>query len=236
MSKGCQLVAVLILALFSFSVPASAETIDDIGQWNALFTQGRVSPSDSNSRLRWWFDGHYRMFDDNDGFGQSIIRPGIGIDVGKNSALWAGYGWIRTSPIRGDDIDEHRIWQQWTWSRKCDPFKVALRTRFEQRFFESSDDTGLRLRQFARFQKNLGPCGKRTFVAWDELFIGLNDTDFGQRSGFDQNRIFVGIGLKRHHNSNWRMEVGYMNQTVNQSGPTNRSNHILAVNVFRSPK
>ena len=235
MKKG-YLFAVLCCALFSFNAPITAQTIDDVGQWNALFTQGKLAPGNPDSRLRWWFDGHYRLFDDNNGFGQSIIRPGIGMDVGKNSALWAGYGWIRSSPISGDDTDEHRIWQQWTWSKKIDPFKVALRTRFEQRFFESSDDTGLRIRQFARFQKNLGPCSRRTFVVWDELFIALNDTDFGQRSGFDQNRIFIGFGMKPHHNSNWRVEVGYMNQTVNQSGPTNRSNHILAVNVFRSPK
>ena len=235
MSKILYITACLLVA-FSFAQHTSAQTIDDVGQWSALFTQGKFTPGDSDSRLRWWFDAHYRLFDDNDGFGQSIIRPGIGMDVGKNSALWAGYGWIRTSPISGEDVDEHRIWQQWTWSKKLDPFKVALRTRFEQRFFESTDDTGLRVRQFARFQKNLGACSRRTFVVWDELFIGLNDTDFGQRSGFDQNRIFVGFGFKRHHNSNWRAEVGYMNQTVNQIGPTDRSTHILAVNVFRSPK
>ena len=223
----------LLLLLSAFHQSTFAQTIDDAGQWSALFLQDRFSP---DSRLRWWFDGHYRLFDDSDGFGQSIIRPGIGLDVGEHSALWAGYGWIRTSPIQGEDIDEHRIWQQWTWSRRVDPFKFATRTRFEQRFIESSDDTGLRLRQFVRGQKNLGPCSKCTFVVWDELFIALNDTDWGQRSGFDQNRIFVGFGFKKHHSSPWRVEIGYMNQTVNQRGPTDRSNHVLAFNVFRSPK
>lgn len=222
-----------LLLLAAFQLPSSAQTIDDVGQWSALFTQDRFAP---DSRLRWWFDGHYRLFDDNDGFGQSIIRPGIGLDVGKSSTLWAGYGWIRTDPILGEAIDEHRIWQQWTWSHKLDPFKFAARTRFEQRFFESTDDTGLRIRQFVRAQKNLGACSRRTFVVWDELFIALNDTDFGQRSGFDQNRIFVGFGFKRHHSSPWRVEVGYMNQSVNQRGPTDRSNHVLAFNVFRSPR
>jgi len=231
--KSLSSVLGLFLLLSAFQLPSSAQTIDDVGQWSALFTQDRFSP---DSRLRWWFDGHYRLFDDNDGFGQSIIRPGIGLDVGKNSTLWAGYGWIRTDPILGEEIDEHRIWQQWTWSQKLDPFKFAARTRFEQRFFESTDDTGLRLRQFVRAQKNLGTCSRRTFVVWDELFIALNDTDFGQRSGFDQNRIFVGFGFKRHHSSPWRVEVGYMNQSVNQRGPTDRSNHILAFNVFRSPR
>jgi hypothetical protein len=223
----------LLVLLSAFHQSTSAQTIDDVGQWSALFSQDRFSP---DSQLRWWFDGHYRLFDDSDGFGQSIIRPGIGLDVRENSALWAGYGWIRTSPIQGEDIDEHRIWQQWTWSRTVDPLKFAARTRFEQRLIESSDDTGLRLRQFVRGQKDLGPCSKRTFVVWDELFIAFNDTDWGQRSGFDQNRIFVGFGFKKHHSSKWRVEIGYMNQTVNQRGPTDRSNHVLAFNVFRSPQ
>ena len=225
----------LLLLLSALPSSTSAQTVDDIGQWNALFSQDRFSP---DSRLKWWFDGHYRLFDDTDGFGQSIVRPGIGFDICENSALWAGYGWIRTSPIRGDDIDEHRIWQQWTWSRSAAPFKVAARTRFEQRLIESAGDTGLRLRQFVRAQKDLGPgpCSTRTFVVWDELFIALNDTDWGQRSGFDQNRIFVGFGFKKHHSSTWRVEVGYMNQSINQRGPIDRRKHVLACNVFRSPQ
>jgi hypothetical protein len=223
----------LLLLLCTFQQPTSAQVIDDGGQWTALFAQDKFTPE---SRLRWWFDGHYRLFDDSDGFGQSIVRPGIGLDIGDKSALWAGYGWIRTSPIQGNDTDEHRIWQQWTWSQAADPFTFAARTRLEQRLVESFDDTGLRLRQFVRAQKDLGLCSKHTFVVWDELFIAFNDTDWGQRSGFDQNRAFVGFGFKRHHASNWHVEIGYMNQTVNQRGPADRSNHILAVNVFRSPK
>ena len=218
--------------LTALSRLAVAQDVNDIGQWNAVFMQDKIA---ADSKVRWWFDGHYRLFEDNDGFGQSIVRPGLGLDISKNSALWAGYGWIRTSPIQGNDTDEHRIWQQWTWSETAKPFKFALRTRFEQRQLESSDDTGLRLRQFVRCQKTLDRCATRTFVVWDEMFIALNDTDFGQRDGFDQNRLFVGFGFKRFRNSTWRAEIGYMLQSINQQGPSNRHNHILALNIFRSP-
>ena len=160
-NKKYKLPFVLLLLLCPFQSLVVGQTIDDVGQWSAFFSQDRFSP---DSGLKWWFDGHYRLFDDNDGFGQSIVRPGIGLDVWDNSTLWAGYGWIRTSPIQGEDIDEHRLWQQWTWSKPVDPLKVAARTRFEQRFIESTDDTGLRLRQFVRLQKNLGSCSKRTLV------------------------------------------------------------------------
>ncbi|NND96799.1 MAG: DUF2490 domain-containing protein [Pirellulaceae bacterium] len=227
------LVASLLLTTLWVQFSA-AQNIDDVGQWNAVFTQGELGQN-TGGRLKWWFDGHLRFVEDADGFNQSIIRPGIGWGLSENSALWAGYGWIRTSPFTGDDFDEHRIWQQWTWSKACQPMKFAMRTRFEQRLVETGDDTGLRLRQFFRVQRSLPGCPPLTLVAWDEIFFGLNDTDWGQRSGFDQNRVFVGFGIKRFHSSRWRTEIGYMNQFINQDGPINRSNHILALNFFRSP-
>ena len=233
MNKTLCLILCLLLTFSALCFSASAQTVDDMGQWSAFFSQDQVSP---DSQFRWWFDGHYRLFEDSDGFGQSIVRPGIGLDVGESSALWVGYGWIRTSPLVGDDIDEHRLWQQWTWSKGFDPFRFAARTRFEQRWLESSNDTGLRLRQFVRGQKKLGSSSKYTFVVWDELFLALNDTDWGQRGGFDQNRVFVGFGAKNDPASRWRVEVGYMNQTVNRQGPMDLSNHVLAVNMFLSPR
>lgn len=233
MNKTCCLTIGLLFVLTVEPLSAIAQTVDDVGQWSAFFTQDRFS---EDSRFKWWFDGHYRLFEDNDGFGQSIVRPGLGVDVGENSTLWAGYGWINTSPIIGDDTNEHRLWQQWTWSKAFDPFRIATRTRYEQRLLESSDDVGLRLRQFVRGEKKLGDCSKYTFVVWDELFVAFNDTDWGQRGGFDQNRIFAGFGLRKHHDSRWRVEIGYMNQTVNRLGPNDLSNHVLAVNLFRGPR
>ena len=228
-------IAVSALAFVAvLSQQSFAQTVDDVGQWNALFAQGKLGQN-SDSRLKWWFDGHLRFTEDADGFNQSIVRPGIGWGLNENSALWAGYGWIRTSPINGDDVDEHRIWQQWTWSERYGCTKVALRSRFEQRLVESGDDTGLRFRQFFRAQRSLPTCPPLTLVCWDELFFNLNDTDWGQSSGFGQNRVFVGFGIKRWSSSKWRTEIGYMNQTINQNGPINRSNHILAINLFRSP-
>ncbi len=226
--------ATTFAVVFAFAVTGSAQVVDDVGQWNAILTQGKLGQS-SDSRLKWWFDSHLRFTEDADGFNQSIIRPGIGWGLGENSALWAGYGWIRTSPLSGEDFDEHRIWEQWTWSKKMEPFKIATRSRFEQRFVETGDDTGLRWRQFFRIQKSLPTNIPLTLVCWDEIFFALNDTDWGQNAGFDQNRVFVGFGVQRCKHSKWRTEIGYLHQAINQDGPTNRANHILSINLFRNP-
>ena len=72
-----------------------------------------------------------------------------------------------------------------------------------------------------------------TLVAWDEVFIHLNSTDFGARSGFNQNRVFVGFGFKWDPTTpTSRVEIGYLNQYINIGACPDRSNHILAVNFF----
>ena len=76
---------------------------DDTGLWLAIFGRGDISHEALSEQSRWWFDGHMRLFDDSNGFGQSIVRPGIGYAVNEQTTVWAGYGWIRTAPPAGFD-------------------------------------------------------------------------------------------------------------------------------------
>ena len=224
----------ITLVLFGL-VPENlgAQTIDDEGIWTAVFTQGNLGCSqECPKRWKYWFDGHARFQDDAGGFLTSIVRPGIGYQLTDSATIWAGYGWIRNSPIGGGpDFDENRIWQQLTWSTKLSPFNVGLRPRIEQRIVETGDDLGWRFRQFASARAPLNE--RLTFVVWDEVFIHLNDTDFGTRSGFNQNRIFVGLGWKWNSDTpKSRVEVGYLNQHINSTSGQNRTNHLLGVNFF----
>ena len=172
------------------------------------------------------------MRDDTGGFNQSIIRPGLGYAFAEDQAVWAGYGWIRTSPVVGADFDEHRIWQQWTATPSCGDWKFLHRSRFEQRWVETGDDVGLRWRQLARGQLVLSQCPQWSLVLWDEVFLNLNDTDWGARDGLDQNRAFIGLGYKRCPDSPVRTEVGYLNQFINRQGGIDGMNHILSINCF----
>jgi len=211
-----------------------AGSIEDEGWWSAMFAQGDIEwLPDSSNRWRWWFDGHARFHDDANGFNVSIVRPGIGYKLTDNTTVWAGYGWIRTNPINGaPNFDENRIWQQVTWSEQAGDFRVGLRSRFEQRFVEIGDDTGLRFRQFASARAPVTTDKRLTFVTWDEVFIHLNDTDFGTRTGFNQNRAFVGFGWNRCPETTSRIEFGYLNQYIDSRTGLDRMNHLLSVNVF----
>ena len=230
---SCLLIS-LVLPLWASR--SGAQSVDDTGLWNALFAQGDFEAVGGKSdRLKWWFDGHLRFLDDASGFNQSIVRPGIGWTLNERSTVWAGYGWIRTSPLSGFEFDEHRIWQQWTWSKKTGVWKFALRSRFEQRFVELGDDVGLRFRQFFRAQHNLPGLPRMWLVCWDELFYNLNDTDWGAQSGVNQNRAFAGVGYQPSPNCRWRVEAGYLNQVIQVPFGSDRNNHILSLNFFRSP-
>lgn len=223
-----------LLMAFAFVTTnrTSAQTLDDTGLWFAAFGNGEFESFHADSPLRWWFDAHYRLRDDSDGFNQSIIRPGLGYAFAEDQAVWAGYAWIRSSPVVGDDFDEHRFWQQWTAAPSCGEWSFLHRSRFEQRWLETGDDVGLRWRQLARAQRVLSDCPQWSFVLWDEIFFNLNHTDWGARAGLDQNRAFIGLGYKKCPDARVRTEVGYLNQFINRQGGLDGMNHILSVNFF----
>jgi hypothetical protein len=225
---------VLVAAASLAPAIALAETVDDAGLWVALFAQGDLHQNEcSCHQVKWWFDGQLRFLDDTDGFHQSLVRPGVGVTVADNLTLWAGYAWINTEPIAGPAFDEHRIWQQTTWSRDLDCVTLSLRSRLEERFVETGDDVGLRFRQLVRLHRDLPALPGLSLVAWDEIFFHLNDTDWGADAGVDQNRVFAGFGWKHTPESPLRTEIGYLNQLIDNASSPDRSHHILSINFFR---
>jgi hypothetical protein len=67
-------------------------------------------------------------------------------------------------------------------------------------------------------------------AVYDEIFVNLNSTNFGARSGADRNRAFAGPGINL--SKSIRVEMGYMNQyTFNNNGP-DRVDNIFSVNAF----
>ena len=117
------------------------------------------------------------------------------------------------------------------WNVPVGDLTVQSRTRLEQRFVETDGDTGWRLREFVKTTVPLA-ADNRTFASvWDELFWDLNDTDWGQRAGFRQNRVFVGPGWFLDDAKKVSIEVGYLNQWVDRPGE-DKMNHCLSIWFF----
>ena len=110
---------------------------------------------------------------------------------------------------------------------------AVFRSRLEQRFVSVGAQAGWRFRQMIRFQKPVAKNPRLLWVAWDEIFYHLRDTDWGARTGYNQNRIFVGLGRTASSNSRLRTEIGYLYQQIEiPEDGADLSNHILSINVF----
>lgn len=203
-------------------------TTNDFQSWNAIAFAGNA---DSSGDWQFWFDGHLRFKEDASQLGVSILRPGVGYRMSDDLTLWLGVARI-TIDTEAGTLEEDRLWQQATYSlRSFLGGNVSARTRLEQRYRdEQGDDTGHRLRQFVRWAKPLND--QWSIVIWDELFVALNDTQWGQASGFDQNRFYVGPAYQL--NEQWRIEAGYMNNYIDSPGTSSEAhvNHNLSITLF----
>jgi len=70
-----------------------------------------------------------------------------------------------------------------------------------------------------------------SLVGYNELFFELNDTDWGASSGFDRNRLVLGVGWRLGNSGN-NLEIGYLNQYVDKGAGDNLMEHILSLNLF----
>jgi len=208
-----------------------ADPIEDLQNWSAIFATGGLPGV--HAKARYWLEGQGRFGEEISRFNQGILRPGLGWALSERVTLWAGYAWIPTDPPGSNNgTSEHRLWQQvqWTTPLPLGEFTLVSRTRLEQRFFEQADDTGWRLRQFTKVTHPLALEGRLYASIWDEVFLALDDTDWGAHAGLDQNRSFGGLGLRLARGV--ALEAGYLNQYVFRRTRDDANNHILAFNLY----
>jgi opacity protein-like surface antigen len=172
---------------------------------------------------------------------QGLLRVGINYQANPKLQLRLGYAWIETYPYGeysingfGKDFTEHRIYQMATLTDKISKFELMHRFMLEQRFVGrytkaelSVEDDYLLLNRFRyMFRIQMPIKGKEIknetpyIAAYNEIFIG-----FGKNVNeniFDQNRIGLLVGYRL--NSNFRIEGGYFNQTLQLGREINQRN------------
>ncbi len=231
-SRSCRFALALLGA--GLAMPAVAQTRDDGALWLGYFASGRFGTKESAlGDFRWWLEAQDRQRDEGEHFDLGIIRPGLGYALTDRITLWAGYAWVPTDAVRREPFDEHRVWQQLTLNFPTEGFTLQWRNRLEQRFIEDASETGWRLRELLKVTVPVTE-DKRLFVSlWDELFFDLNDTAWGQRAGFRQNRAFAGLGWFADEARAISFEAGYVNQWIDRRDE-DRLNHALAIWCFMS--
>lgn len=221
----------LILSLSALAsclgAPAHAETSQDEQFWLNLTSMGSIKDD-----LVYFAEIQPRIGDGISRIDQALFRGAIGWKFSPSVTLYQGFAHIVVPVEGGKDVNEERSFQQINWTLgKPWAGKLSSRTRLEQRWRSDGDDMGWRLREMLRYEKPLNPGSDAlNALVYAEGFVALNDTDWGVRGGFDQLRSFIGaeVGLPGAST----LEVGYLNQVINQRGGDTRVNHVASVTLF----
>jgi hypothetical protein len=194
--------AILLAFAASAGLPAFAE--DEI--WTNYELKTRRS---STSPVELTLNGEIRFEPDGD-VEQYALRPGIGLKLRDGLRVSGGYRYGHAIREGADQV-EHRLWQQASYDLfSLGEIDFSGRTRVEQRFREGGDGTGHRVRQQFSMSRPLGQTGLK-LVASDEMILGLNDTEWGNATGLQENRARLllewtagGIGWKAGFISRYR--------------------------------
>ena len=222
---------IFVLAL-SLMGTAQAETLEDFQTWGNITATGSLEIIDPRLKnFKYWLEGQGRFGLDTSDFSQGMLRTGLGYQLNKQSSIWLGYAWIATDePFTSAAFDEHRIWQQYLWSDTFSFGTLTSRSRLEQRFLPTGSQVGWRFRQLLKLSVPLPFAPDFSIVASDEYFANINKTNYGADDGFDQNRVFAGLGYNL--NKNIKTELGYMNQYIRRANRADLMEHILSVNLY----
>ncbi|MDV5822268.1 DUF2490 domain-containing protein [Sphingobium naphthae] len=221
-------IALSLLAILALSAaPTRAATSEDEQFWLNLTSMGSIKGD-----LVYFAEIQPRAGDGVSRIDQALFRGALGWKLSPAVTLYQGFAHVAVPVDGGQDVNEERGFQQLNWTMgKPWGGELSSRTRLEQRWRSDGDDMGWRLREMLRYEKPLrtGSDALNALV-YAEGFVALNDTDWGARGGFDQLRSFIGAELGLPGAST--LEVGYLNQLINQRGGRSRVNHVAAVTLF----
>jgi hypothetical protein len=221
-----------LIAAFALIAPAaaaSASTVEDEQLWVNVTTMGSIK-----DRLIYFVEAQPRVGDGVGRLSQLLLRGGVGWKISDSLSLYGGYLHLIQPVENGPDTNEERPFIQLSWQMgQIAGGALSTRTRLEHRDSSTSREVGWRVRSMIRYAHPLGGAKTPKALVWAEPFIGLNDTDWSARSGFDQLRSFAGLELPLAGKST--LEAGYMNQAINDRGPRNRMNHIASLTLFIRP-
>lgn len=230
-----KLLLLLITSLLAFSsASAGDQHADNYNLWLNYVGDHPLFDSPWGAHL----EMQNRREDWGDEWQQLLIRPGINYTISPTLTVSAGYAYVKTYPY-GDlpvahEFDEHRIWEQVIFKMNALGLEWQHRLRLEQRWIEEQNKAGVttnwrgenRLRYMLRTNIPITQ-DKKTYVAiWNEVFLNFGGNIL--KNNFDQNRAFIGIGHKLTPTT--RLEVGFMEQTIQRRGGDKwEANHTVSI-------
>jgi hypothetical protein len=204
----------------------AADTLtEDGGSWAQIVAEGSlgfIDPSLDKGRL--WLEGQSRWDGDWQHWYQGMARVALGYSLSDRATIWMGYTFLPTQNIGKPYVGQQDMWPAFRYVLPTDFGTFMFRTMWETNFL-TSNSIRERPRQMIRFTHDFEAEPQLSLVLWDEFFVRANTTPAGGRAGFDQNRVFGGFGWT--FNPNFRTELGYMNQYIENANHTAATMHHL---------
>ncbi|KTC66789.1 hypothetical protein Lbir_3091 [Legionella birminghamensis] len=225
----------ILLGSFLFiSVSAKAAwaagTFKDFQTWSTLLGMGSLGQGKLEP-FKYWLEGQERAGDNSSRASQTLLRTGLGYAATENTTLWLGYAWVYTEePLTSNPFQENRIWQQVLWTKKIQELGFTVRSRLEERYLETSENTAYRYRQYFKIVVPLVQTAKLNLASTEEIFWHLNNFNGLNNHGFDQNRFFLGLNYKM--TSTLTTEIGHLNQYIRRVNNSNFQSNVLAMNFL----
>ena len=209
------------------SLPAQAS--DDGQLWATAAVNVKLS---DNWRLQQELTG--RFSDKRDGLYEIESVSLLGYRVAKDVTVAAGY--VHNPQYSGGDftVMERRAREQVTFDNvaKIGTGKLGARMRLEQRWRESVEGTGWRMRPYVKFSIPVAKGSKTSLVLSSETFVNLNTTAFQKQDGLDRMRNFIGINTPL--TDRLSAEIGYLNQHGFVRGGEDTSDHAASISLSLS--
>lgn len=200
-----------LLFLYAITLPDmhAQETGEDrLGAWYMYFGTNRLAE-------RWSLhtEAQWRLYEVDKNFNQLLLRTGMNYHIDKHAIATFGYAYIDTDPtfedvalqganFNGNQIVEHRIFEQFILKNKVWELLFEHRYRLEQRFLEGGAETDTQHRARYRLQVTM-PLTNTFFInLYDEIFLNLQDDIFGQ------NRLYAALGINISDHSS--IQLGYL--------------------------
>lgn len=214
----------LLAAMFIGASPiheASARDSEDSQLWVGAAAIGPI-----DGELGLFLFGESRFGDNLSRPSQTVLAVGLGWDPGGGRSIYGGYLLVNSYSILGTTQREHRLWQQLAYPLKqVGKVRISGRSLLEQRHVEGFDDIGLRFQQNVRAALPVDRRENVRLVAYGDLLLNLNGTDWGASAGIDQARGFGGANLTLSKSAS--LEMGYFHQHIVRRGRADHGNHVL---------
>ncbi|HBZ3487262.1 TPA: DUF2490 domain-containing protein [Legionella pneumophila] len=216
------LTTLFIVQMFYFATVRASTR--DTQLWTLMNAIGPINKQ--HRKIRYWLEIQDRVGENISQLSQLILRPGIGYELLPTTTKWLGYDRIYTAqPFANPPVNENRVWQQLLWSKEYTRLRLTARSRLEERFIQRATHTAWRYRQLFKTSIFIPKHPKYAAVISDEAFFHLNDFNLQRNQGFDQNRLFVGLGYRTSKNST--IEIGYLNQMIKRvNNPDYRGDYL----------